>query len=320
VNHDRRRGRIAAALLVVAGLVLMLAGVAQLPGVSQGRPRTPPAVATVPAGWTRSVQTLTVDGMVRRYLVLRPAAVGAARLPVLMELAGNGATPDVEADRAGFAGVTGRAILVYPEGYGLTWDAGNCCGPAMWDHIDDVGFVTAVVRQVLRTQPDADPGRLYLTGYSNGGKMVLLMACAAPTLFTAYAVYGAVNSTPCQDPAPVSLLEVVATGDPELSLPPGTSSMVVNGYAGPSVLDQVGQYLTANGCVLPTGVRNQGLLTTTVWSDCVSGRTVQLSTYLGGSHDWPHGDATTPAAERVMWTFFTGSPGIVSPVAGLASE
>jgi polyhydroxybutyrate depolymerase len=310
VTHERRGGRVAAALLVIAGLVLILAGVAQVPGVSRGRPPAPPAVAAVPAGWTRSVQTVTVDGMVRRYLVLRPAAVGSEPLPVLMELAGNGATPDVEADRSGFARVTGPAVLVYPEGYGLTWDAGNCCGPAMWDHMDDVGFLTAVVHDVLRTQPDANPDRLYLTGYSNGGKMVFLMACAAPTLFTAYAVYGAVNATPCQDPAPVSLLEVVATGDPELSLPPGTTSMVVNGYAGPSVLDQVGQYQIANGCVLPE-VTDRGRLTTTRWSACGSGKTVQLSTYLGGSHDWP------PWAAQVMWAFFTGSTMVVD---GSATE
>jgi polyhydroxybutyrate depolymerase len=253
----------------------------------------------VPAGWTRGVQTVTVDGRVRRYLVLRPAAVTTAKLPVLMELAGNGATPDVEADRGGFARVTGPAILVYPEGYGLTWDAGNCCGPAMWDHVDDVAFITAVVHDVLRTQPDAAPDQRYLTGYSNGGKMVYLMACAAPDLFTAYATYGAVNAAPCQDPAPVSLLSVVATGDDELSLPPGTNSMVVNGYAGPSVLDQLGVYRTADGCLFGGSARTQGKLTTTVWSNCAGGKVVQLSTYWGGNHDWPS------SAAQVMWSYFT---------------
>jgi polyhydroxybutyrate depolymerase len=312
------------ALMIATGTALTVAGAARLPSQAAPGAVAAPFVAPVPSGWIRSIEPITVNGMARSYLVIRPAAAGTTRLPVLMELAGNGATPDVEATRGGFLGVTGPAILVYPTGYGLTWDAGNCCGPAMWDHIDDVGFLTAVVHRVLGTESDANPAQVYLSGYSNGGKMVFLMACAAPKLFTAFAVYGAVNATPCQHPAPVSLLEVVATADPELTIPPAGHSPAVNGYAGPTVVDQVDQYRRAAGCTAATSTVGQGDLTSTTWTRCRSGKTVQLSIYLGGNHDWPQGNGVTPSAEQVMWTYFrTGratGPGITAPPKGSAPE
>ena len=47
------------------------------------------------------------------------------------------------ADRHGF-------LAVYPSGTGrnpnlLTWNAGNCCGDALRDNVDDVGFVAALL-------------------------------------------------------------------------------------------------------------------------------------------------------------------------------
>lgn len=324
MTTGRRRTLVALALVIALGVTLTVAGAARISATPKpSAPAATPFVAPLPSGWVRGLESITVDGMARSYLVIRPAKVSTTRLPVLMELAGNGATPDVEAARGDFVGVTGPAILVYPAGYGLTWDAGNCCGPAMWDHVDDVGFLTAVVHQVLRTQPDVNPKEVYLSGYSNGGKMVFLMACAAPRLFTAFAAYGAVNATPCQNPAPVSLLEVVASADPELTMRRGGHSPAVNGYAGPSVLDQVDQFRRAAGCTAATSVRKQGTLTSTTWTRCRPGTTVQLSVYLGGNHDWPQGNGATPSAEQVMWTYFrtghAGGPGITATRPGLAS-
>jgi polyhydroxybutyrate depolymerase len=316
---------VALALVIALGVALTVTGAARLSAAPKPTAAAPaPFVAPLPAGWIRSLEPITVDGMARSYLVIRPASISSTKLPVMMELAGNGATPDVEAARGDFVAVTGPAILVYPTGYGLTWNAGNCCGPAMWDHIDDVGFITDVVHRVLATQPDVNPKQVYLSGYSNGGKMVFLMACAAPKLFTAYAAYGAVNATPCQKQAPVSLLELVATADTELTIPPVGHSMVVNGYAGPSVVAQVDQFRAAAGCTAATSVRSQGDLTSTTWTGCRSGITVQLSIYLGGSHDWPQGNGVTPSAQQVMWTYFrtghAGGPGITTDLAGLAPE
>jgi polyhydroxybutyrate depolymerase len=246
--------------------------------------------------------SITVGGLARSYLVIRPRAVGAARLPVLMELHGCCVSPEQEAQRNGFFDVTGPAILVYPAGIGQSWNAGYCCHQAQTNGVDDVTFLTAVVDRVVATQRDA--GQVYLAGYSNGGKMALRMACDAPHLFAAIATYGAVNAMPCPHPTPVSLLVAASTGDPELAIGPSGQPQSINGYTEPTVQAQVDQSRQVDGCQTAAHTGTQGNLTSTTWTRCRSGNTVQLSLYQGGSHLWPQADGVTPSGAKLMWTFF----------------
>jgi polyhydroxybutyrate depolymerase len=258
-----------------------------------------------------------VNGLARSYLLIRPRATSTTPLPVLMELQGCCTTPDVEAQRSGFVNVTGPAILVYPAGYQQSWNAGFCCHRAQEDRVDDVAFLATVLNQVLTDQPDAATGHVYLAGYSNGGKMALRMACAAPQLFTAVAVYGAVSAAPCPDPAPVSLLEVAGTADPELTIGPGGAPHSVNGYTEPTVQAQVDQYRRADGCAANPATHTQGSVTNTTWTGCRSGDAVQLSLYQGANHAWPPAAGATPSAAQVMWSFFeTIHTAGFSPAAG----
>ena len=260
------------------------------------------ALAPPSAGprWVRTTVTMTVDGLARSYLVVRPADSGGASLPVLMELHGCCTTPDVELDRSGFLEVTGPAILVYPAGHDKYWNAGACCGAT---EADDVAFLTAVVKQVLAGQAGADPGRVYLVGYSNGGRMAYRMACEQPDLFTAVAVFGAVNAKACSHPAPVSLLVAAGTADPELAITATGTRHTTNGYLEPTVEQQVEQYRQANGCRAGPATTTAGKLTSTTWTACDSGDIVQLSLYAGGDHAWPQAEGATPAAAQVVWTF-----------------
>ncbi|MGI5240473.1 alpha/beta hydrolase family esterase [Dactylosporangium sp. CA-139066] len=267
-----------------------------------------PSVRTLPGPpvrWTQATVPIVVDGLTRSYLLVHPWPAGAARLPVLVVLHGCCVTPDYERQRSGFAGVTGPAILVYPAGVGQSWNAGHCCGPAQAAAVDDVAFLTAVVDKVLDTQPDAASGRVFLLGYSNGGKMALRMACAAPRRFAAVASYAAVSSMPCPSPAPVSLLEIASTGDPELTVGSGGTPHTLDGYTQPTVDAQVEQYRRANRCAGTPVTRAQGSVTTSTWVRCATGQCVQLAVYHGGSHDWPQGDDVTPSATRVTWDFFS---------------
>jgi polyhydroxybutyrate depolymerase len=251
--------------------------------------------------WIRTTVSMTVDGLARSYLVVRPADAGTASLPVLMELHGCCTTPEVELDRSGFLDVTGPAILVYPAGHDQYWNAGACCGGT---EADDVAFLTAVVKQVLAGQAGADAGRVYLVGYSNGGRMAYRMACVQPRLFTAVAVFGAVNAKACPDPAPVSLLVAAGTADPELAVSANATRPTVNGYLEPTVDGQVEQYRQANGCRAGPVTTTAGKLTSKTWTACGSGDIVQLSLYTGGDHAWPQAEGATPAAAQVIWNFF----------------
>jgi polyhydroxybutyrate depolymerase len=247
--------------------------------------------------------SLEFDGLARSYLISRPE-VSTTTLPVLVELHGCCISPGDEEKRNGFMRVTGPAILVYPAGIGQSWNTDSCCKTAHTAGVDDVGFLSAVVRSV-RTSPLAARGPVYLAGYSNGGKMALRLACVAPQLFDAVAVYGAVSASPCVAPRPISMLDMASIGDSEVALGSSSSARNKDGAAKPTVVGQVASYRAADGCA-PAGVITVlGDLASTLWAHCLRRERVQLSVYSGGGHGWPEGSGETPSAEGVMWAFFT---------------
>jgi polyhydroxybutyrate depolymerase len=247
--------------------------------------------------------SIQFDGRARSYLLSRPA-VSTTPLPVLLELHGCCISPNDEEQRSGFMRVTGPAILVYPAGIGQSWNVDSCCEQAHTNGVDDVGFITAVLRQIRTSQPAAR-GPVYLAGYSKGGRMALLLACAVPRMFAAVAVYAAVSSSPCALPRPTSLLEMASTGDSEITIGTGARPHNQSAFVEPTVVAQVASYLVANGCASSTSIAVLGNLTNTLWAHCQGEERVQLSIYSGGGHGWPQSSGETPSAQQVMWAFFT---------------
>ena len=120
---------------------------------------------------------------------------------------------DLLADHHGF-------IAVYPQGYDGEWNDSRVMGPfaAKRENIDDVGFLHALVQRFVKDH-DADPERVYVTGVSNGGSMVLRLALQTPEFARAYAVVSASVPTPENmviTPAEraVSILFMNGTDDP----------------------------------------------------------------------------------------------------------
>jgi len=278
-------------------------------GRGGGRPQPVPtrpvsAPASGPVTWVTTNRPLTAGGLDRRYLLVRPAGPSATPLPVVVLLHGRIVTPEFEGQRTGLPGVTGPAILVYPAGYQNSWNAGVCCAGAQAAGVDDVAFLTAVVHDVLATQHDADTHRVYLIGFSNGGKMAFRLTCAEPDLFDGVAVVGAVPVSACARPPAVPFAEVAIHDDPLLTLTPDQPPKPVNGFPQASIEGEVATLRTANGCTADGRSQVQGTLTTTRWTDCRTGKPVELALYPGNAHFWPMGDAATPSAERVIWDFF----------------
>jgi polyhydroxybutyrate depolymerase len=253
--------------------------------------------------WVESQDAMTFDGEMRSYLVFRPGTVAAgSRLPVVVMLAGCCYSAQGEAGRADFRQVASPAILVYPQYLDGNWDAGACCGVAAADHVDDSGFITAVIDQVRQDQPGASPGPVYLAGYSNGGKLAMALACEEPQLFQAVAVFGATRTEGCTGPPPESVLIMAGTADPEDAV---TGSPVVqNGYVEPTVDQLLGSYRAADGCSSTTATIAAGTATLTRWTACAGGHQVGLVLYQGLGHSWPAGSGTTPSGQQVMWDFF----------------
>jgi polyhydroxybutyrate depolymerase len=298
------------ALVAAAAVAVAVTTVVRSGAGAQPRPPSPPraqaasAAPTAPVKWVSTSHPLTVGTMARRYLLVRPVTKSKTPLPVVVLLHGRIVTPEFEAQRTGLSTVTGPAILVYPAGYENSWNAGVCCAGAQAANVDDVGFVTAVVHDVLAHQPDADHGRVFLVGFSNGGKMAFRVVCAEPGLFSGVAVVGAVPVADCAQPPAVPFAELAIDHDPLLTLTPAQPPKSVNGFPQASIEGEVAALRSANGCTADGPTRVRGILTTTRFDDCRTGKAVEFDLYQGNAHVWPAGDATTPAAQRVIWDFF----------------
>jgi polyhydroxybutyrate depolymerase len=165
---------------------------------------------------------LTHQNLRRNYFVHVPPQATARRpLPVMLTFHGGGSNAEVmrsytrmdaAADRDGY-------IAVYPNGSSgfqgrfLTWNAGNCCGPAVALQIDDVGFALAVLDD-LATRIPIDTSRVYATGLSNGAMMAYRVAAEASHRIAAVAgVAGAMSLGRFAPSRPVPLLHIHSTQD-----------------------------------------------------------------------------------------------------------
>ncbi len=233
----------------------------------------------------------------------RPASTQVQHLPVIVELSGcciSGAA--YEANRANFREVAGPAILVYPTDVNGNWNAGACCGAAPAAGINDVGYVTQVIAMVKAEEPGASGGSVYLAGYSNGGKLAMVLACDEPSLFAAVAVYGATRTSTCAQTQPESVLLMAGTADPEDSVagPP----VVQNGFTQPTVNELSQTYLSSDQCADHMTSTTAGNLQERVWSQCTTGRLVGIALWSGQGHAWPETQGPTPSAQQVMWDWF----------------
>src|ERR1700691_6422724 len=108
-----------------------------------------------PGDHTRS---LDVDKRTRSYIVhVPPGYDGSKEVPVVLAFHGGGSNAEQmvqfcglneKADKEGF-------IVVYPSGTGrleklLTFNAGNCCGYAMENKVDDVAFTRALLDDLAK--------------------------------------------------------------------------------------------------------------------------------------------------------------------------
>ncbi len=271
-----------------------------------------PVRPLVPRGaraWTR---TVVVGDRRRSELVVAPRQ-GTRGLPLYVVLHGSDATPTFEERRTGLAYLAGqdRAVLVYPAGFGESWNAGQgCCGPAGATHSHDAAFIEAVVADAI-THLGVDPRQVFLVGYSNGGKMALRMLAADPGAFAGVAVYGATALVPVGSGPAVPVLVAGGTADPRTpwSGPP----RVQNGALAPSVVGTVGILRRRDRANGPgeTETLAGGRVTVTTWRGRSPRQVVALVGYRGRGHDWPQAHDSPLELAPLIVRFFDalrGSP------------
>ncbi len=271
------------------------------------------------------------DGLTRHYRVYVPATL-QPQAPLLFVFHGSLSTGEVMremgarqfdrmADQRGL-------IVVYPDGIERHWN--DCRASASYAanqrNIDDVGFVRQMIEELVRDHR-ADPARVYATGLSNGGHMVLRLALEAPSLMAGYAPI--VANLPVDDNLdcdkqgqPVNIALIEGTDDPVNPYDGGVVKLLWDDSRG-EVLSaaQTAQYFAdlagyTKGPepfdLADTEPADDGYISAQLWY----GRThrVGLFTMQGGGHVLPSvntsfgvlgGDIRDVDAADLIWTFLT---------------
>lgn len=282
-----------------------------------GRSRT--AIVHVPPGLGRAVHA--------------PPAQAAAAPLVLMLHGGTGTAEHAArvygwselADAEGF-------VVAYPDGTGRfqTWNGVHCCGYALREDVDDVGFLRALVDRIAAGLP-IDRRRVYATGMSNGAMMAYRLGGEAADVFAAIGpVAGSTAGQPAAGEAPrwpadpVEPVSVVAfNGLEDRNVPYAgghpTAGLTRARWDVP-VREGIRLWARAAGCH-DDPVRTElagGAVVREAFPGCDAGADVVLYTVVDGRHAWPGGAAPArPGADRptrhvdataTIWAFFEAHP------------
>lgn len=244
-------------------------------------------------GASAATVELSVDGRDRSYLFVSPGA--STPRPLVLVLHGGignaNRTMNItgwndEAERRGW-------IVAYPNGTGrnerfLTWNAGECCGSAMKEQVDDVAFIRAVIRDVSSRVP-VDRERIYVTGMSNGAMLSYKLACEMSDTIAAIApVAAGMNYAGCRPADPVSVLHIHGTNDQNAPYHGGVGKKALEKAPKHPIPDVIAEWRRLDGCGRATESRitQDASISRTA---CRDGTEVSLITIEGGGHAWPGG-------------------------------
>lgn len=278
-----------------------------------------PNSLVAPSMALRSVQS---GGMARYFRVHEPTGYDPqTATPVVLAFHGGGGHAVQFADQTEMY-ITANAndfLLVFPEGTGLlggpplytleTWNAGNCCGWAQRNGVDDVQFVRDMVT-ALSVEWNVDLSHVYATGHSNGAMMAYRLGAEAPDLITAIAPNaGALGVVP----PVVSNIPVMAIhGKLDTNVPfAGGVGTGPSGTDYRSQRESILPFARANGVSSYSlqETRGQALRYEGVGS---TGSPIHYWYLQDGGHSWPgHGSASgSPVnmdidANDEVWAFFS---------------
>jgi polyhydroxybutyrate depolymerase len=267
---------------------------------------------------------LAHDGRERRYLVHVPKnAPSTVKLPVVLAFHGGmgraegfqvASQLNQASDRFGF-------LAVYPDGTGLTrmltFNAGNCCGYASRERVDDVGFVKELLRK-LPEQYAVDPQRFYATGFSNGAMLCYRLACELSDQIVAIApVSGDMGVDGPEPKRFVPVLHFHGMQDQNCLFQGGKGKNQFQPVPHRSVAETLAFWIKWNNCQpTPTEVKERDFIRKEYHpAPGQKGAPVILYALPEGGHTWPGGVDTTAHlntgkliktvdANTIMWNFF----------------
>ena len=243
-----------------------------------------------PLGAGEYSRHLQVNGLERSYVLYIPSGLDPAQpAPVILGFHGGFGSPKdftrvtdlpTQAGNVGF-------VVVLPEGYRRSWNAGDCCGPAQRQNIDDVTFIKLLLDD-LASVVKIDPRRVFATGFSNGGKLSYRLACELSDRIAAIApVSGSMGVSTCTLIQPVSVLHFHGTADRFAPIEGGKGALGSTGALAPVRLG-LETFARENHCTPePQVVYKRGDMQCETYPNCRGNAEVTLCVIEGMGHQWP---------------------------------
>lgn len=209
-------------------------------------------------------------------------------------------------------------MIVYPNGTGkkknklLTWNGGDCCGYAIKNNIDDVGFISKLIDYMI-IHHKVNKNKIFITGHSNGAKLSYKLSCELGSKIKAIVASSSTGqSMECVSSPAVSILHVHGKKDPcskyeggkcggcfqeffnsiGVKLPPAS-------YQYHPVEEFIQKKVEAYGC---NKKGRQDLIRDSVncmiWENCKDGANIGLCSIGSGGHTWAGGKLGFHACEK----------------------
>jgi poly(3-hydroxybutyrate) depolymerase len=248
---------------------------------------------------------LSWQGATRSYLLRVPPKPADAALPLVIALhgAGESAGGFAEETHLAAAGDAMGMMVAFPAGTERapgreTFNAQICCGDAVGEQVDDVGFVGALIDDIAAHHP-LDRSRVYATGMSNGGMLVHQLAARHPEWFAAVAPVSATIGGMTRDGhtyiipmanRPVPMLIIHGKRDGLVLYDGGSSPNLSFPYRWKmSAPDALSFWAAVDGCAGAAEISEPvpGTLSLTRYAGCNEGSEVALVTIADGEHAWP---------------------------------
>jgi polyhydroxybutyrate depolymerase len=297
---DRARPRkylIAAAVLAsvaVVGIVVLGGVLASGGHESGGDGDGPPPVVNGSTAGSTPFTTMPRPAPV----VYRPPGLSfAQKVPLVIGLYGADGCPQC------MEGLTKFEHVADEHGFVVAYPGSSTSPP--WNSAGDLAYMKSFIAQVEAAQ-NIDPSRVYVTGFSAGGRMAYYVGCALSRQIAAIAVVSSVmRQYPCPLTHPVSELTLVGSTE--------STALYGNRTGIPPAPATAARWRSLDGC--PAKVPLQSTVAAPVrqqtWGPCVDGSTVALYVLAGGIHTWPgtydlkrgSPDSQYDASEAI-WSFF----------------
>ena len=250
----------------------------------------------LPHGGGVSSQQLMSGQRQRAYrLFVPPGYDGVVRLPLVLDLHGSGGNSAGQARNSGLETLssTERFIVATLDAEGGRWNV-----PVQDNRPDDVAYVRDVIAHVA-ARVCTDETRVYVTGFSGGGRMTSLLACQLGSRIAAIAPVSALRwPGPCNG-RPVPVLTFHGLADAQNPYDGHASGRGAEWLE--SVPDALAGWARHNSCKGDVILDDPpGPLSTMRYEGCVA--EVRMIRIDGLGHTWAKQEVDATA---VMWQFFT---------------